>query len=104
MYLGKIVEIGGAEQLIAEPRHPYTQALISAVPGFGGEPVPARGEPASPLTPPTGCEYHPRCPIAVDACAQPELEVPLELPPPRHRPEPRGEPHRVACIRVGRTD
>ncbi|HEY0578793.1 MAG TPA: ABC transporter ATP-binding protein [Pseudonocardia sp.] len=102
MYLGKIVEVGAAEELIAAPRHPYTQALVGAVPGFGVAPVAARGEPASPLSPPSGCEFHPRCPIAIEACAQPELEVPLELPPPRHPADPGGELHRVACIRAGR--
>jgi peptide/nickel transport system ATP-binding protein len=102
MYLGKIVEVGAAEELIAAPRHPYTQALVGAVPGFGAAPVAARGEPASPLSPPSGCEFHPRCPIAIEACAQPELEVPLELPPPRHPADQGGELHRVACIRAGR--
>jgi len=102
MYLGKIVEVGAAEELIAAPRHPYTQALVGAVPGFGAAPVAARGEPASPLSPPTGCEFHPRCPIAIEACAQPELEVPLELPPPRQPADPSRDLHRVACIRAGR--
>jgi len=102
MYLGKIVEVGAAEELIAAPRHPYTQALVGAVPGFGAAPVAARGEPASPLSPPAGCEFHPRCPIAIEACAQPELEVPLELPPPRQPADPGRDLHRVACIRAGR--
>jgi peptide/nickel transport system ATP-binding protein len=99
MYLGRIVEVGDSEELIAAPRHPYTQGLISAVPGFGVATPTVRGEPASPLAPPPGCDFHPRCPIAVEACAQPELEVPLELPPPRDAAEPGLVLHRVACIR-----
>jgi peptide/nickel transport system ATP-binding protein len=98
MYLGRIVEIGPAEELIAAPRHPYTQALISAVPGFGVAPPAVLGEPASPLAPPPGCDFHPRCPIAVEACSQPELDVQLELPPPRDGLE---SGRRVACIQVG---
>ena len=81
MYLGRIVEIGSAEALFKEPRHPYTQALLSAIP----LPVPVekqeqpttatQGEPPSPIDPPPGCPFHPRCPIAVPACAvrRPEL-------------------------------
>jgi len=65
MYLGQIVETGATEALVAEPRHPYTQALISAAP----EPDPSvresriilAGEPPSPSAPPTGCRFHPRC-------------------------------------------
>jgi peptide/nickel transport system ATP-binding protein len=98
MYLGRIVEVGPAEELITGPKHPYTQALISAVPGFGVRPLAVRGEPASPLAPPPGCDFHPRCPIALDACSQPELEVPLELPPPRDGTE---SDRRVACIQLG---
>jgi peptide/nickel transport system ATP-binding protein len=100
MYLGRIVEVGPAEELITAPKHPYTQALISAVPGFGVRPIAVRGEPASPLAPPPGCDFHPRCPLAVDACSQPELEVPLELPPPRDGVE---SERRVACIQLGRS-
>jgi peptide/nickel transport system ATP-binding protein len=105
MYLGRIVEIGEAEQLIAEPHHPYTQALVGAVPGVGSAPVPALGEPASPLAPPPGCDYHPRCPIAVEACAQPGLDVPLEVLVPRTEAARRTADldRRVACIRAGRS-
>jgi peptide/nickel transport system ATP-binding protein len=101
MYLGRIVEVGPAEELIAAPRHPYTQALVGAVPGFGVRPPDVRGEPASPLAPPPGCDFHPRCPLAVDACAQPELDVPLELPPPRAGLDGGHASHRVACIQLG---
>ena len=101
MYLGRIVEVGPAEELIAAPRHPYTQALVSAVPGFGVRPPDVRGEPASPLAPPPGCDFHPRCPLAVEACAQPELDVPLELPRPRAGLAAGRAPHLVACIQLG---
>jgi peptide/nickel transport system ATP-binding protein len=75
MYCGDIVELGPAEDVVHRPSHPYTRALISAVPDFGVIPDPARGEPASPLAPPPGCKFHPRCPIADDACADPDLRL-----------------------------
>ena len=90
MYLGRIVEIGDAEQVIGNPAHPYTKALIDSIPEAGRRPVIPRGEPASPLAPPPGCEFHPRCPIAVDACSDHSLDVRLEGSP--------GHTHRVACI------
>jgi oligopeptide transport system ATP-binding protein len=74
MYLGKIVEIGGAAQVFEKPLHPYTRALVSAVP----VPDPVReklrqrvilqGDPPSPMNPPIGCSFHPRCAYATDAC------------------------------------
>ncbi len=72
MYLGKIVETAGAEALFQRASHPYTRALISAIP----EPDPARkrqrivlaGDPPSPEAPPPGCPFHPRCPQAMDRC------------------------------------
>ena len=71
MYLGQIVEVGGKVEVFDNPRHPYTQALLAAVP----RPDPTaprasgqvRGEIASPLAPPSGCRFHPRCPHAMDA-------------------------------------
>ncbi|WP_163803729.1 dipeptide ABC transporter ATP-binding protein [Mycolicibacterium anyangense] len=90
MYLGRIVEIGPADQVIGNPTHPYTQALVDAIPDLGRDCRVLSGEPASPLSPPTGCAFHPRCPIAIDACADAALDVRLEGIP--------GSPHQVACI------
>ena len=90
MYLGRIVEIGPADQAIANPAHPYTQALVDSIPDLGRESRILPGEPASPLSPPTGCAFHPRCSIAVDSCSDVELDVRLEGSP--------GNPHQVACI------
>ena len=96
MYLGRVVELGDAAEVVARPRHPYTKALVSAVPELGAplaaQPLAAQGESASPLDPPPGCAFHPRCPIAEPACADPALI-------PRLVRLPGDTPHTVACIR-----
>ncbi|MCL2525027.1 MAG: ABC transporter ATP-binding protein [Betaproteobacteria bacterium] len=79
MYLGRIVEQGSAEEVLRAPRHPYTRALLSAVPAprleGGGERIRLAGETPSPAKPPTGCHFHPRCPQATAACRQSYPEV-----------------------------
>ena len=68
MYLGQIVELAPTQELISNPRHPYTKALLAAVPSPGTEPVRLPGEPASALAIPSGCAFHPRCGERVDRC------------------------------------
>ncbi|RLE54037.1 MAG: oligopeptide ABC transporter ATP-binding protein [Candidatus Methanomethylicota archaeon] len=79
MYLGKIVEMGDTERVILEPMHPYTQALIAAVPvpdpDYKRGKIPIKGEVPSPINLPSGCRFHPRCPYASDICR--EKEPPL---------------------------
>jgi peptide/nickel transport system ATP-binding protein len=78
MYLGRIVELADADTIYRAPKHPYTRALISAIP----EPDPKRkkqrivlqGDVPSPINPPSGCPFHPRCPHATDRC---KTEMPL---------------------------
>jgi len=77
MYLGRIVELGEAEDLIARPNHPYSQALVSEIPTFetGKKTYHAvKGEIPSPMNPPKGCHFHPRCPHTHDRC---RVEVPV---------------------------
>jgi peptide/nickel transport system ATP-binding protein len=68
MYLGQIVEYGAAETVIAEPAHPYTQALIESLPGPEKSKLQLAGEPPSLYSPPTGCPFHPRCRYATEVC------------------------------------
>jgi oligopeptide transport system ATP-binding protein len=72
MYLGKIVELGAAKAVVDQPKHPYTQALISAVPEVSPDAKRQRvvlsGDVPSPIAPPSGCPFHTRCPIAVARC------------------------------------
>ncbi len=74
MYLGRIVERGGAEEVLRSPKHPYTQALLSAVPvprlDAHSAAIRLPGETPSPANPPAGCHFHPRCPLAIDVCRQ----------------------------------
>ena len=96
MYLGRIMEKGPAERVFAHPLHPYTRALLEAIPipdpdrRHTGEPV--RGEAPSAVSPPSGCPFHPRCPYAVEACKQ-------IVPPLEPLPQPAPQDHLAACIR-----
>ncbi|MGH7781795.1 MAG: ABC transporter ATP-binding protein [Candidatus Binataceae bacterium] len=79
LYLGKIVELATREEIYANPRHPYTRALLSAIPTVDPAGRPERiklpGEMPSPVNPPSGCAFHPRCPYAKDVCTT--VEPPL---------------------------
>ncbi|MGQ9832282.1 MAG: ABC transporter ATP-binding protein [Candidatus Villigracilaceae bacterium] len=76
MYLGKMVELASRDELFSNCLHPYTQALFSAIPvarpNFKRERLILKGDVPSPLNPPKGCRFHPRCPLAIEQCAQEE--------------------------------
>jgi oligopeptide/dipeptide ABC transporter ATP-binding protein len=80
MYLGRFVEFGDASTVIEHPLHPYTQALVASIPIPDPQRshlvAPLQGDPPSPLQPPSGCAFHPRCPFLIDACRtlRPELK------------------------------
>ena len=98
MYLGRIVEQGGWQEIFENPRHPYTRALIAAIPDpFHRAAVTAKakakGEIASALNPPPGCHFHPRCPLKAERCV---TEVPAL--------EAVAAGHRAACHFRERTD
>jgi peptide/nickel transport system ATP-binding protein len=100
MYLGRVVEVAGADELYDDPRHPYTAALLSAVPkgheGAARKRVVLQGDVPSPADPPTGCPFHPRCPKAREVSGRDD-EVPencrTEVPP----LAPVGPGHLAAC-------
>ncbi len=94
MYLGKIVELTSRDRVYTSPQHPYTEALLSAVPipdpTVDRHRIVLKGEMPSPVNPPSGCYFHPRCPYVIDQC---KVEEPLLE---EYRPD-----HWVACWRAG---
>jgi peptide/nickel transport system ATP-binding protein len=96
MYLGRLVEVGPAGAVISDPKHPYTKALIAAVPGAGRALPEPSGEPASPLAPPTGCSFHPRCPLARPECPSTVTGIQLVRVGPRAATS--AGRHEVACV------
>lgn len=93
MYLGRIVEIGKTEDVLTNPSHPYTKALLSVIPvpnpRLRRERVILQGETPNPIDLPSGCRFHPRCPVAMDECRQidpPYVEIALK--------------HKAACLKL----
>lgn len=89
MYLGKIVEIGTKDDIFKNPQHPYTKALLSAIPMIGkrdSERIILKGDIPSPVNPPSGCRFHTRCPYATEICKTQEPELTCL-----------GDEHKVAC-------
>ena len=101
MYLGRIVEVGPVETIFERAAHPYTRALIEAIPvpdpRGRHEAEPLEGEAPSPVSPPPGCPFHPRCPFAISACSE---ALPI-LEEAGASEGDRGHEHLVACIRKG---
>jgi oligopeptide/dipeptide ABC transporter ATP-binding protein len=87
MYAGTIVETAPVAELFGNPRHPYTQGLLAALPGTSDTLAPIPGRVPDLLNPPSGCRFHPRCPLAVDRCRA-------------EAPELRGDARQVACHEV----
>ena len=91
MYLGQVVEIGASAALYEQPAHPYTRALLSSMPSMDPdhrtEVVPLSGDPPSPINPPSGCRFHPRCASAAPVCSQ---RVPVSAGS--------GMQHAVSCL------
>jgi peptide/nickel transport system ATP-binding protein len=87
MYVGQLVELAEREEIFHRPRHPYTSALLGAIPKpdprARGQRIPLRGEVANPADPPSGCYFHPRCAHAVERCSQ-EAPVWQEISPGHH--------------------
>jgi oligopeptide transport system ATP-binding protein len=92
MYLGKIVEIGPRTAIFANPEHPYTKALLSAIPGGDrpGSRIVLEGEIPSPMAIPSGCRFHTRCPMAISICKEVEPQL-----------RPMGQGHLAACHLAG---
>jgi oligopeptide transport system ATP-binding protein len=91
MYLGKVVELAAYKNVYSNPKHPYTQALLSAVPvpdpKSSKERIILKGDVPSPISPPAGCSFHPRCSYRIDRCDKSEPEL-----------KDLGGHHHVACF------
>ena len=91
MYLGRVVEVGPADTVLANPSHPYTEALLASMPSLDPdnrtEIAPLAGDPPNPINPPAGCRFNPRCALAEPVCVA--HEPPLD---------PVGVMHRAACL------